>query len=64
LSRAIYVGSTSIVSLLLNKGADPSARAVHGDTMMDYAIRRGDKTIVQLLMNHAPELEKVLLGPA
>ena len=54
LERAIYSRSTANVSLLLSRGADPSAKTVNGESMMDYAEKRGDKTIIQLCKNYSP----------
>lgn len=53
LERAIYLNSTSIVSLLLSRGADPNAKTVTGENLADYAQKRGDKTIVQLVKNYS-----------
>lgn len=61
--RAIYLSSTPIVSLLLARGADPSSKTMSGDTMYDYAVKKGNATIVQLLASYrVPRSEeKVLL---
>ena len=51
LERAIYANSTANVSLLLGRGADPNAKTVNGESMLDYAEKRGDKTIIQICKN-------------
>ncbi|KAG0650391.1 Ankyrin-3 [Hyphodiscus hymeniophilus] len=53
LERAIYANSTAIVSLLLGRGADPNSKTVNGESMMDYAEKRGDRTIIQLCKNYS-----------
>ena len=54
LERAIYLNNTAIVSLLLGRGADLSAKTVKGERMMDFAEKRGDKTVIQLCRNYVP----------
>jgi ankyrin repeat protein len=52
LERAIYASSIPNVSLLLGGGADLNAKTANGESVMDYAAKRGDKTILLLLKNH------------
>jgi ankyrin repeat protein len=53
LCRAIYVSSTAIVSILLSHGADAGAKTASGESLTEYAIKRGNKTIAQIVGNYA-----------
>lgn len=60
LHRAIELGSTEMVQLLLEHGADPDGQAATGSVMeslsaMDLAIRKSDGDIADLLKKHGAQ---------
>ena len=64
LLMAATSGSTGIARLLLTSGADPSARDDDGTTALDIAVHRGNREIVQLLLDSGAKASAELLGDA
>ena len=46
---AVNTGDVEIVTLLLSAGADPEAEDSLGMTPLDYAVRREDEDLIELL---------------
>jgi len=59
LYRAIYIGDSGIIAILLATGANPETVNVSGETALQYALKKGIEEIVSLLLNYIPQREQV-----
>ncbi|KIW82788.1 hypothetical protein Z517_02031 [Fonsecaea pedrosoi CBS 271.37] len=51
LYRAVYRGDVSIAMMLLSKGANPTVPSVNNESPLQYAIRKNNKSMMQILSN-------------
>jgi ankyrin repeat protein len=57
LQEAVLRGQIDLVTLLLEKGADPNTRTAQGSTPLHDAALKGHKEIVELLLGRGARLE-------
>ncbi len=53
---AAQIGSTNVVDLLLNHGADVNAKGKNGATSLELAAGKGSKDVVELLLTHRADV--------